>query len=371
MRSKGVRSAVVGTALSLLVAGCGGSGEETSTVDTADAPRGASAVFAELAKLPYEQRLETMKQKATEEGKITLYSSRDADLLEKFKKRFEELYPGVEVEALSGNTSELFSRIQQEGTGRNAAVDVVLADMLPAMTKEGLAAKLHDAVAPQNYPKNGYGENYMKLGPSPTIMAWNTNLVPPDQVPDTWDDLLDPKWKGKVAIDVEPEDMVTGMVIKWGEEKTREYLTKFMANKPIIRKGHSTINELLAAGEFPIAAEVFAHNTSKAIKKGAPLDFKALDPTAGGANTYMVAEAAPHPYAAGLFAHFLADVPGGEIIADDGRLVLTPGVKQKFPDVAALIGDPRLPDADPLEQAAAAEVATRLIEEFVTPAFTK
>lgn len=368
MRTNSVDAVFCAAAVALLVVGCGSSANEGGTSSSSAGT--ASEVYAEVADLEYEERMSALAEAGAEEGLVTVYSSRDSDLLEEIKQAFEEKYPDISLEYLSGETPELFARMQQEGKEDNAAVDVVVGDLLPAMEEEGMLADLHGVPITPDYPEDGYGENYIMFGPSPSVIVWNTNMVSEDEAPKDWDDLLDPKWKGKIAIEAKPDHMTTELVLAWGEERAREYMTEFMANEPLVRKGHTAINELLAAGEFPIASESFAHNTEEAIAEGAPLDWVAPDPSPNGSNAFGIAEFAPHPNAAALLANFLIDTEGAEIWAADGRLVLTPGVEPLYPRIAELIGDPRLTAIDPFTREEAHDVGTELIEEFVTPAFT-
>jgi iron(III) transport system substrate-binding protein len=373
MHRKSIQSVLAAGAVSLLVAGCGSSGEggggKTGGAGGSAAST-ASEVYAEMEGMKYEERLALLEEKAAEEGRITLYSSRDDDLLEAMKVKFEKLYPDITVQYLSGENPEIFSRIQQEGKGSNAVVDVVLSDLIPAMKNEGFLADIYGVPIPSDYPEEAVGENYMQLGPSPTVMAWNTDLVSEAEVPQSYQDFLDPKWKGKFALEAKPDHMITAMVIKWGEEETREFMAKLMENEPLVRKGHSNVNQLLAAGEFPIAMEVFAHKTSETIAKGAPVDFRGLDPVPNGANAFGIAEYAPNPYAAALFSHFILTKPGAEILAADGRLVNTPGVEPLYPRAAELADDPTIVIVDPFAREEANKIALSLIGEYVTPAFT-
>lgn len=375
MHRNRVRSVLGAAAVSLLVAACGSSNDDNdASASGGDGPCAgdgtASEVYAELADLEYEERVDALAEGAAQEGLVTLYSSRDADLLEELKQGFEELYPDVTLEYLSGENPELFARMQQEGTGANAAVDLVVADLLPAMEAEGMLADIHGVPITPDFPEEGYGENYIMFGPSPSVIAWNTDLVSEDEAPKTWEDLLDPKWKGKIAIEAKPDHMTTEFVLAWGEEKAHEYMTELMKNEPLIRKGHSTINELLAAGEFPVAAEVYLHKTMETIEDGAPVDWALPDPAPNGSNAFGIAEQAPNPCGAALFANFLVREEGAKIWAADARLVLTPGVEAKYPEAGEVVGDPRIRIVDPFTREEAHKVGAAFVDEFITPAFT-
>ncbi|MFA9446113.1 ABC transporter substrate-binding protein [Egicoccus sp. AB-alg6-2] len=352
-------------------------GDEDGDADATDAcdaitATQASEIYAELAQIEYEERLACIERRAEEEGQVIIYSSRDADMLEAWQADWSELYPNITMEYLSAQPEVLYERLIQEGRGDVATADVVqMGEELKLLGDDGHLATLHGATVPADFPDHAHGDWFMSFGPSPLLLTWNTDLVSADEAPQTWEDLLDPKWKGKVAIDTGATHFVKTLVGRWGEDEARDYLDKLVNdNDAIIRRGHTNITNMLMAGEFPVAAELYGHRTERMIhERGAPLDWIAPDPTPTGSGGFGIAATAPRPYAAALLAHYMTGPRGGQIWAEDGRLHMHPDVEPMFPRVAELIGDERLFAANPDQGHEELEIAQRLINEIIVPAY--
>src|SRR5919108_5099072 len=85
-------------------------------------------------------------------------------------------------------------------------------------------------------PKQFIGTDWFSFEVLPLVIAYNKSIVKPAEVPKSYGDLGDPKWKGKVAIDANPDSLITAMVKKWGKEKTGQWLDKFInANQALLR----------------------------------------------------------------------------------------------------------------------------------------
>lgn len=384
----------IGISLAMALAGCGGSDAEQASATAGDgemteatndeAPEEAgdacaditateaSDVYAALAELEYDERISCIESRAAEEGKVVLYSSRDSDMLDAWQADFADAYPEVEFEYLSAQPEVLYERLLQEARGDVATADVVqMGEELKLLGDEGYLATLHGATVPEGFPDHGHGEWFMAFGPSPLVLTWNTDLVSEEEAPQEWEDLLDPKWDGKVAIETGATHLVKTFAGVWGEEEARDYLDKLVnGNNAIIRKGHTNITTMLAAGEFPIAAELYAHKVEKFIhEKGAPLDWVAPDPTPTGSGGFGISAGSPNPFAAALLAHYMTGPRAGAIWAEDGRLHLHPDVEPKYPRTAELIGEPKLFAATPDKGHEELEIAQELIDEIIVPAY--
>jgi len=152
------------------------------------------------------------------------------------------------------------------------------------------------------------------------VMAYNTHLVKPADVPNSYEDLLNPKWRGKISLEHNDADWFAAVVKGMGEEKGLAYFKKLAAMNPQIRKGHTLIAEMVASGEIPLALSVFNHNVEKLKKKKAPVEWKVLQPAFGQPTDLGLARNAPHPHAALLFVDFVLSREGQEIINELGRV---------------------------------------------------
>jgi iron(III) transport system substrate-binding protein len=143
--------------------------------------------------------------------------------------------------------------------------------------------------------------------------AYNTKLVKKEELPKTYQDLLDPKWKGKLSVEADDSDWLAETVMKMGEEKGLALFREIARKNAVsVRKGHTLLSNLVASGEVPLALTVYNYKIEQMKNSGAPIDWFALDPTIARPNANGVARNAPHPHAALLFQDF--ELTEGQVI---------------------------------------------------------
>ncbi len=159
-------------------------------------------------------------------------------------------------------------------------------------------------------------------------MAYNTKLVASAQAPKSYEELLDPRWSGEVSIDMEPERAILGWLKVWGEKKTEAFLRGLVKNKVLVRRGHTLQTELLCAGEFKVATELYAYRVIQMKReKGCPVDVIYAKRVSGSITPVALAKQPPHPYAAALFIDFVLGEEGQMILVDSGRIPARRGVR--------------------------------------------
>ena len=152
------------------------------------------------------------------------------------------------------------------------------------------------------------------------VIGYNTKMVAGKEVPKRWEDLLDPKWKGKVSIDQEEYPWYATLLAVWGREKTERYMTALARQEVQWRKGHTLIAQLLAAGEFPVGI-VYAHTVDSMQKAGASVDWvNTVDPVVALASRLAVSARPNHPNTAKLLADFVLSKEGQEIARFASRI---------------------------------------------------
>ena len=171
-------------------------------------------------------------------------------------------------------------------------------------------------------------------------IAYNTKLVKPEDVPNTYEDLLHPRWAGKIGLEAGDTDWFGAVVKGMGETKGLEYFKRLAASKPEMRTGHTLIAELVASGEIALAAAVYNHNAERLIEKGAPIKWKPLAPTFGRPNAIGVSNRAPHPHAALLFVDFMLSKEGQELLKQRNRVPASKLVSSKLNDFPFRMIDP-------------------------------
>jgi iron(III) transport system substrate-binding protein len=151
-------------------------------------------------------------------------------------------------------------------------------------------------------------------------IGYNTNLVKPEEVPNAYEDLLQPRWAGRVGLEGGDVDWFAAMVKSMGEEKGLAFFRKLSGMKPQIRTGHTLMAELVASGEIPLAATIYNHNVERLVVKGAPVRWKAIRPTFGRPNAIGVARHAQRPHAALVFVDFMLSREGQTILKERNRV---------------------------------------------------
>ena len=140
-------------------------------------------------------------------------------------------------------------------------------------------------------------------------MSYNTKLVQPDTAPKTYEDLLQPRWKGNVGLSDSAVLWYAGFLKFYGDEKGREYMKKLSAQKPAFRDSETVISQLLAAGEFPLGV-TYSHQVVSLKKKGAPVDWiRTMQPIVTGLKPISLSSKATHPNA-GKAVYRLCSVEG-------------------------------------------------------------
>ena len=139
------------------------------------------------------------------------------------------------------------------------------------------------------------------------MQAYNTKLIKKESLPKTYRDLLDQKWKGKLGVEGKDEDWFASVVdVTGGGENGLKFFRDLVATNGLsVRQGHTLLNNLVISGEVPLALNIYNYMPEQAKKKGAPIDWFAIEPAIARSNGVGVARHAPHPNAAMLFYEYL------------------------------------------------------------------
>src|SRR6266536_751124 len=160
----------------------------------------------------------------------------------------------------------------------------------------------------------------------PNVIGFNTRMLKRNEVPKSDEDLLNPKWKGKIGMDHTKPEWFSWKLRRMGEEKGLAYMKKLGAQEFKLYSGLTILTSLLAAGEFPLVLNTYLHNVEDVRRKGAPVDWIAQDPVFTKFQPIGVGAKAAHPNAAKLFVDFMLSEEGQKIIASFGRVPTRRGV---------------------------------------------
>jgi len=268
---------------------------------------------------------EALVNGAKKEGSLLLYLSTNLADANGMIQRFNQKYPFIQVNLYRAENERLLNRILTEARAGKFVADVVLISSFEVrvLIQRDLLRKY---VSPESrhYPEGfkdpeGFWTSVYSI---PRVIGYNTRLVTPDLAPKSFDDLLQPRWKGKILMSDSAFLWFTGFLNFRGEEKGREYMRRLAAQMPGFQSGATLINQLVAAGEYPIgASDVYSHNVEAMKKKGAPIDWvRAAEPIVTGLKPIGLSSKALHPNAAKLFIDFALSTEGQELIRSFSRI---------------------------------------------------
>jgi iron(III) transport system substrate-binding protein len=275
----------------------------------ANAPATAqSSQVAEVTTYQGADREQKLVEGAKREGTVTFYSNAPTDDNTALVAAFEKKY-GIKVNLYRASSEEIRQRAVAEARAKRFDVDFILnnAPAMEAMTAEKLLQEVKSPtladVMPRAIPPH---RQWVGFCLNVLVQAYNTNLVKKADLPKTYQDLLDPKWKGRIAIEADDSDWFAGLIGELGEDKGVKLFRDIAASNGFsVRKGHTLLTNLVSAGEVPLALTVFNYTAEQLKKKGAPIDWFGIPPLISMPNSVAIAAMAPHPHAATLFFDFV------------------------------------------------------------------
>lgn len=261
-------------------------------------------------------------ERAKKEGSVAVYSTLTVGDAKALAEGFEKKY-GIKVLAWRGGSEKIVQRALTEARAGRFEADVfeMNGPQMEILYREKLLEEFHSPVfkdiPPAAFPKHRHyvADRFVFF-----VMAYNTNLVKASEVPATYEHVLDPKWRGKVAIEAADVVWFAAVARAMGEEKGLAYFRKLAAMKPEVRTSHILLAELVAAGEIPLTLTAYNNNVETLKKKGAPIEWKPLQPAFGRPSSIGLARNAPRPHAALLFAEFVLSKEGQEILRSANRV---------------------------------------------------
>jgi iron(III) transport system substrate-binding protein len=259
---------------------------------------------------------------ARREGVVALYTSLNTQDSVPLTTAFEKKY-GVRTELWRSSSERVVQRGVAEARAGRFTCDVFETNgpEMEALFREQLLEEFRSPsfsdLPPAAFPKH---RHYVADRFNFFTIGYNTRLVKPEEVPNSYNDLLSPRFAGRIGIEAGDVDWFGAMVKHMGEQNGLAFFRKLAASKPQVRSGHTLVGQLIASGEIPIAANIYNHNAERVAVQGAPIKWKALTPTFGRPNAVGLARRAPHPNAALLFADFLLSREGQTILKARNRV---------------------------------------------------
>jgi len=319
-----------------LVAACSQSPSTGNTSgDSGNEPNVDVTVSVDATDITDEEQLEEAAR--AEGGEVMIYTSITIDDLEVILSEFKKAYPFTDPTYYRASGDDVIQKSMTEAKTGQVFADVFETESFEVyrLMQAGLVQPFISSESEIYSPKAKDASGYWTVDRiNPVVIGYNTELVDPADVPTTWDDLLDPKWKGKMGVEANDVELLAGMVSVWGEARTYEFWEGIAAQDPGIIDGHTELAELISAGEFVIAPNLYSYRVEKLKAEGAPIDWVRTDPVVTFSNILAMAANAPHPATAKLFINWLLSEEGQIVYRELGRVPGRPGIQ---PDPPSLV----------------------------------
>ena len=326
---------------------------------------GLVAGSAAMAVTVWAQAIETAAAK--KEGRVVVYGSVVPQAMEELHKTFEKKYD-IKVDYWRGSSTAVAERALSEWRAGRPGFDVVESswDVMVLMKKEGLFAR-YIPPSSEKFPEQ-FKEKDALITPwriLPISILYNTDLVKAGEAPKSLDELLNPRWKGKISIP-DPSRHTTTAKFFWNLEKLmgakwREYVKSLARQQPLLVESLAPVTPAIIKGEAQVGIAYI-----KFVKqyKG-PVSYVSLDKYLSDPNHLALGSKSARPNAGKLYIEFAASPDGQRVIAQDGEFVLFPGVYPPIPG-AEKVTPNMIPMDNPSE-----EEAKNLSNEFRQIFFAK
>ena len=317
---------------------------------------GVSALFsaatpaqtlAELAGYDGPDRKARLIAGAQKEGMLQFYTTIPPEYLKPLTEAFEKKY-GVKVDVWRARSEAVLQRVMAEAKGGRWTVDVVesISPPMEALVREKLTQEVR---SPEH--KNlidGVLPSHREWAPTLVfifVQAYNTAKVKKEELPRSYEDLLDPKWRGRLSIEASDHEwfysVLRDMDAKRGAGSGLKFFHDLVASNGLsTRVGHPLLVNLVASGEVPLALTVYQYSPEQLKKKGAPIDWFAIEPAVAISDGMAVMKKAPHPHAALLFYDYLLSEEGNRQIAKIGYAPANRNIESPLQKISVKVLNP-------------------------------
>ena len=293
-----------------------------STAASSHAAQSTALSPAELALYKGADREKILLDGAKKEGQLTFYTS-NTWVAGPVSQEFEKKYPFIKANVWRSDSKALLKRLTEEVSAGRYLADVI------ETSPEYMTLMLREKLLQEHFsPELGAYDDEAKVKGKRGVYAWtnreiyislgfNSKLISPTEAPKSIKDYLDPKWKGKMSI----AGTTTG--VQWVgamlNAMGHEFLEKLAAQDINVQNiSGAALSGLVASGEVPLSPTIFNSNVFTHKQKGAPVEWRPLEPVIAGVGTSGMILSAPHPHAALLFLDYLHSKEGQQAAMKGG-----------------------------------------------------
>ena len=300
-----------------------------------------AATVEEIALMNRADRQKILLEGAKKEGKISWYTTLIVDqVVRPVKEAFEKEYPFLQVEFFRGNAERLVQKMFAEYQAKRYDVDIIDGTVSPTMVRR--ANLLQRFYSPVLADYTGELKDSQGYWGSTNLYffatGYNTRMVKPNEVPKTYEDLLNPRWKGQMMWSTSRGSgapiMIGTILNTMGSEAGKAYLQKLKGqNIAKSTASNRQILDLTIAGEYPLSLHIFNHHAYISKSAGAPVDWQPHEPVTATIQTIALAKNTPHPHAAMLLLDFAMSEKGQKVFQQANYLPAHPKVPAKQADL--------------------------------------
>ena len=306
----------------------------------------AESKLAALEKVAPQERQQRLYELAKSEGEAIVYANMDVSAMKPLTDGFMKRYPGTKAASVHFSGAAIITRLDVEARAGKPASDVVLSGQLGvlALIEKKIAMRyrsperefFRDGLKDKDGLWTAYMTNVM-------VSAYNTRQIKKEEAPRTVEDLLKPRWKGKLTMDSQSYVWFGTMLQYLGEEAGLRFMRQLNEQNISHQRGRRLMTQLVAAGEFDMAVETNLNSVLTLNKQGAPLSFAPIQPYFLSPSLVFMSANAPRPYTGALFIDYLLSEDGQKIVVTTNRMPAH--AKVKSPESQVLEGqDVRTPD---------------------------
>jgi len=279
---------------------------------------------AESKGFVFEASPDEIVAKAKQEGSLRVIYSFEPETMKAFKEGFAKKYPFINLyfEEITG-TDSAQRFLMEMRAGRASHWDLThlssefYNDYSPYLEKVDLLGMAQQGVL-QIQPQMIHPKNRNALAAATILggIAYNKKLLPPHQVPKTWEDLLKPEYKGKKFLAELRSSTLAGLIPAQGKEWVLDYARKIAAQEPIWVRGATRFLTAVNTGEYALHSSAYYHTVIRLKQKGAEnLEVILPEPVPVRLNQpYGMVKGAKNRHAAMLFLEYICSAEGQRII---------------------------------------------------------
>jgi iron(III) transport system substrate-binding protein len=322
--------------LSLFGAAMSGLGLQTAMATVV-----SETIINQLNAMPAANRQQTLETEAKKEGTLTLYHVNIEDI-PAMAAAFTKKY-GIKVVLWRSSSETVSNRLITEARAGRFDADVIdnNGPGMEVLHRENILQPVKSPndkdLIPEAFPAS---KDWIATTVDVFVQAYNTNKIKKADLPKTYNDLLDPKWKGMLTVEADDQGWFAMTTEKLGKEKTQQLFKDIVAKNGIsVRKGHSLLANLIVSGDVPMGLTLYGYKPEQLKKKGAPIDSFVLQPAVAQTRGIALPKKVQHPYAALLFYDFML-TDGQQMYADREQYPTNKKIKGHAGNMSLVYIDP-------------------------------